>query len=367
MIEKGKISAYQMAIMMHPTITATGILSIPAITAKYAERDMWLSPIWGSFMGFLVVYIAYQLNKLYPNETIIEYSEQILGQVLGKVLGFVYLFFFLHVDGMIVRQYAEFIVGSFMLRTPMILVTGTIVLASALAVRAGVEVVGRLSEILVPITILLLMLIIMLSVPDMEVKNMFPIMEKGITPSIMGSATPHGWFSEFFLISFLLPFLTDREKGMKWGMISVLVVMITLVVTNMATLFLFGGITASLAYPVMSLARYISIADFLEHLESVLMAIWVGGAFIKIAVFYYALVLGTAQWLNLSDYRPVVFPIGYLMVLFAIWSAPNLQELVSFIGTSNVFYLLSIQTVIPLFLLFIAYIRKGNQLKKKEE
>ena len=50
----------------------------------------------------------------------------------------------------------------------------------------------------------------------------------------------------------------------------------------------------------MQVAEYINIADFFEHVESVVMAIWVVGAFIKISAFYYAAALGTAQWLNLS-------------------------------------------------------------------
>ena len=37
-MEKGKISALQMAIMMYPTIVATAILSVPSIIAKYAKN-----------------------------------------------------------------------------------------------------------------------------------------------------------------------------------------------------------------------------------------------------------------------------------------------------------------------------------------
>ncbi len=52
MIEKGKISAAQMAMMMYPTIIATAILLVPAITARHANQDMWLSPLWASLIGF---------------------------------------------------------------------------------------------------------------------------------------------------------------------------------------------------------------------------------------------------------------------------------------------------------------------------
>jgi spore germination protein KB len=145
-------------------------------------------------------------------------------------------------------------------------------------------------------------------------------MENGLISSFRGSVVPQSWFSEFILVSFFFPYLTDKEKGIKWGFISVFSVMFLMILTNLTTLLLFGNMTANLTYPVMVATRYISIADFLEHLESIVMAIWVAGTFVKITVFYYSLVLGTAQWLKLSDYRPIVLPIGFLLILFGIWS-----------------------------------------------
>jgi spore germination protein KB len=358
MIEKGKISAAQMGIMMYLTIIATAILLVPAITARQAKQDMWLSPFWASFIGFLTVYIAVQLHQLYPQKNLIEYSEDILGKFLGKAVGLIFLFFYLHVSGIIIREYGEFIVGSFLLHTPLVFVMGTIILVCSFAVRCGVEVIGRLAEMIVPVVIIMILILLILLIPDMEVANMFPIMEKGMMPSLKGAVIPQGWFTEFFLIAFLLPYVADRNKAKKWGMISVVAVMLTLSFVNIAVLFVLGELTAGFIYPAMSAVRYISIAGFLEHIEAIVAALWVAGVFLKIAVFYYALVLGTAQWLNLSDYRPIIFPVGFLLLLFSIWSASNLMELTHFLGSSSPFYRISIQMGIPLILLFIAKWRK---------
>jgi spore germination protein KB len=364
MIEKGKISAAQMAMMMYPTIIATAILLVPAITARHANQDMWLSPLWASLVGFLTVHIAVRLHQLYPQKTLIEYSGDILGKFLGKAVGLIFLLFYLHITGIIIREYGEFVVGNFLMHTPLVFVMGSMILVCSFAVRGGVEVVGRLAELSVPIVVMFILIIIILLIPDMEAKNMFPIMEKGIMPSLMGALVPQGWFSEFLLIAFLLPYVADQNKGKKWGMISVTAVMLTLSLVNIAILFVLGGITDHFAYPVASAVRYISIADFLEHIEAFLTALWVVGVFLKISVFYYALVLGTAQWLNLSDYRPIVFPMGFLMLLFAVWSAPNLMELTRFLGGSSLFYRFTIQTGLPLLLLFIAKWRKRTNNQK---
>jgi spore germination protein KB len=364
MIEKGKISGSQMAIMMNPAIFATVLLLVPAITAKHARQDMWLSPIWSSLVGFLAVFLAYKLNTLYPQMTLIEYCELILGKVFGKILGAVYLFFYLHITGIIVREYGEFVSGTFLPHTPMLFIFGTMILVCAFAVYGGIEVIGRCSEMIVPVVLLFYLVLFIMLIKDLNIKNMFPILENGITPSLLGSIVPQSWFSEYILITFFLPYLADQEKGLKWGMISVGSVTFFMVLTNFTSLLLFGRLTSVLTYPVMIAARYISIAGFLEHLESIVMAIWVAGTFIKITVFYYSLVLGTAQWLKLSDYRPLVFPFGFLLLIFGVWSAHSLQELSHFLSTTAAFYFLTLQILLPMILLLIAVIRnKMNQSK----
>jgi spore germination protein KB len=363
MIEKGKISSAQMAIMMNPTILATGLLLVPSITSAKAGRDMWLSPILGSFIGFLVVFIAYQLHKHYPKETIIEYSAHIFGRIPGKVIGFLYLFFYLHINGIIIREYGEFITGNFLMQTPTIVIFASMTLVCAFAVRGGLEVIARTAQLFVPIVVLLYLMIVIFLIMELDPTNMLPVFEEGVMPSILGASAPAAWFSEFILIAFMLPYLMDQEKGLKWGNFSVLSVLLLLVLTNLTALFLFGEITADLVYPVMNAGKYVEVAEFFAHLESVIMSIWVLGTFIKISVFYYVLSLGTAQWLNLSEYKAIVLPIGFLLVLFAHWSAPTLTELKSFLGTSAVFYMLSMQAVLPVLLLLIVLLRK--RIKQK--
>ena len=365
-MEKGKISSLQMAIMMYPAIVATAILGVPSITAKYAKADLWLSPILASFIGFVTVYITYKLHKLYPKQTVIQFSEHIIGRFAGKALGFLLLFFYIQVTGEIIRSYTEFIVNSFLVNTPISVIMASMAFLCALTVHGGLETMGRVAQMFIPVFIVPFLISIILLSPDMEFKNIFPILGDGMMPPIKGAIVPGGWFTEFFLISFLLPFLADQKKGMKYGMISVFAVMMTLVAVNLIVLFVLGPATSSKEYPLMNVARYVSIAEFFEHLESAVMAVWVVGAFVKISVFYYATTLGTAQWLNLSDYRPIVWPLGILMLEFGVWSFPNAMETENFDVKTFPLYGLLIQTITPLFLLMIAIARKRKRLGSKK-
>ncbi|MGM7721587.1 GerAB/ArcD/ProY family transporter [Metabacillus sp. Hm71] len=364
MIEKGKISAKQMAIMMYPVIVGTGIISVPAVTAKYAKNDLWVSPIWASLLGFIAVYIAFQLHKLYPRQTIIQYSELIMGRILGKILGFIYLVFYIQMNGGGIRIYGDFVTGAFLTNTPIIVVISTMVLVCTFAVRGGIEVMARTAQFFIPLYVLSTVIIIILLLPELDYKNMLPILEHGLMPSMKGAIAPGGWFAEFILVSFLFPYLTDVEKGGKWGMISVFSVMITFIATNFVILFLFGGNTARYLYPLFAASQYISIADFLEHLESVIMAMWVAGNFIKFSVVFYAIVLCTAQWLNLSDYRPLVFPLGFLTLLFSIWGVPSKMVESEYNFIVFPVYSFFVQILIPLLLFMVAVLRKRNRTKR---
>jgi len=150
---------------------------------------------------------------------------------------------------------------------------------------------------------------------------------------------------------------------LKHSLTNVFAIMITLVMVNLTVLFVLGISTASKVYPLMNVGRYISYADFFENLESVIMAVWIVGAFMKISVFYYAVVLGTAQWLNLSNYKPIIWPIGILLIEFGFWSIPSSMKFFMFEKIVFPPYAIFVQTFLPFLLLLIALVK--NRKKKK--
>src|SRR6476620_1671337 len=153
MIERGRISYLELALIMYGTVAATAILYIPYITAQQANRDLWLSPIWGSLSGFLIVIIIVKLSKLYPRKTLIQYCELILGRTLGKMIAFIYLFFLLHDTAIAFREYGEFVESAFLHKTPIIFVNGSIALSCAIVVHGGIETLGRCATIFLPIVL----------------------------------------------------------------------------------------------------------------------------------------------------------------------------------------------------------------------
>lgn len=363
-MENGKISALQMSMLLYPAIIATAILSVPSYIAQFAGNDLWLSPIIASSAGFLTVFIAVKLHTHYPDKTVIQFSEDILGLIPGKLISLLILLFYIEITGNIARNYSEFIVSSFLIETPQIVVIGSMMFLCAWCVYGGLEVLARSAQFLFPLFVIPFIFSIILLAKDFQIENIQPILENGIMPSIKGAIGPSGWFAEIFLISFLLPFLIDKKKGKTYGMFTVLLVMLTLVTVNLITLFILGVATPNKIYPLMNVIRYAGVGSFFENMEAIVMAVWITGAFVKLSIFYYVTTLGTAQWLNLSSNRSVVWPLGIIMVQFAYWGIPNTMALSRSDMTTFPIYSLITQLMIPLFLLIIATLKnKGKERK----
>jgi len=357
MIEPGKISATQLGKLIFLAITPTAILTAPGITYRLAKQDLWISPVW-AFSGWIAAFLAIRLHRMYPGLNAAQAGERIFGRLPGKILLGVYWIYFLYINGFIVREYGEFVAGALLPNTPLLVVVGSMVFVCAVAVRGGVENVARFADLMLPAFFVLFVLIIGPIIPDLSLENMIPVMGEGILPSLEGSLALQIWFSETILASFLLPFVTDQNRAAKSLTISLAAVVLTLVVSNLATLLLLGNLTGTYTYPFLILARYINLANFFTHLESLFMAIWVLGAFVKICVFYYVTVLTAAQWMNLSDFRPIVFPLGLLLTVFTIWIAPNYQQMIHALATFVIFATMTIFLIVPGLLLAAAWVKE---------
>lgn len=366
MSEKIRISSIQMAVVMYPTVIATGIINLPLLTGYVARKDSWISPIWAALIGIISVILACQLNKKFPEKTFIQYTEDIVGRFLGKIIILFYLFFFLHFNGIVIREYSDFVWGTFFNQTPALLISAIFLLFCAYAVHGGLEVIVRMGQIFFPLFTIPLFLFLFILLISMEPKNILPIMENGILPSFKGSFILSSWFSEMFLISFFLPYLKKRETGLKWGMYTTMAITITMVMVNFVMLLVLGAYSYYALNPFLTAVRYISLGEFFEHVEAGLLAIWILGTFVKVTVLYYIVTRVASGLLNLKDERVLIFPLGFLQLIMCFWVSKSFQELSAFFMNILPSYFFTFLILIPSFLLFISSVKNKMQLSKKK-
>lgn len=360
MLEDGRISNKQ-ATFLIITILSTTILFLPAMIYKEARQDAWISVILVTVFGVAAGFIIASLGTRFPRCTIIQYSGDIVGKPLGKVIGLIYVLFFIYINTFVIREIGELFNTNFMPETPISVFSIGIVFAAAYAIRSGLEVLARMSEIISPFVLVMLLLIVALVYPEIDAKLFFPVLEKGFIPVLKGAYPPALFFAETIIMVMLIPYL-NRPSGAKGSITKAILIIGLFQLMIMATATgVLGGLTADMKFPTLTMARYISLADLIERVEPLIMLIWIGGGFIKVGLFYYCGVLAAAQWLNLREYKALVLPIGVLLTVLSIILWENVEQLTHQIARVIPPYFLAIEVGIPLILLVLSILRgKGG-------
>ncbi len=361
-----KVSSIQMLFLLVTTVTVTGFLFVPSITAKFASRDGWISvAVGGTLFGIIVALVCTKLGLYYPDKSVVEYAPELVGRFGGKLIGLLYIFFFMHTNAIIVREFGDFLVTAFLPETPLLVFNSIVVLVAAYAVYNGMEVLCRMNQFLFPLFIAAFSFIVFLLTENISFDNFLPLMENGVKPVIWGSMVPGAWRGEILLMLMFLPFLNQPREAGKTLITAVFVIGFFLTLTAATSIAVFGPLlTQNMVFPVLELARYVSLGHFLERLEAVVIIVWVAGVAVKVAAFYLAAVLGTAQWLNIKDYRPLVYPVGIFILLYSAALFENSRELVDFLATVFAPYAYFFELIIPLGLLAVALIRKRGGQKQ---
>lgn len=359
MLEKGKVNSSQMFCMVSLFIVGSSTL-LQSITS--AGRDTWLSHIIAMLAGIVYAWVLTAMGRKFPDKTLIEYLQEVFGKPLGKMLGVMYLWYFIHLGALVLRNNGDFFTNMVMPETPLWFFLLTFGLVVAYYVFNGIEVIGRLSELAFPIVICLSFLISLLITLSGHTKysiNLRPFLEHGLTRIFQGAIPIAAFpFQEIILFAMIFPFLNQLEKSRKVTMGAVLFTGCIMLLVLLQGIAIFGEYMAALVFPRYFAVRMISVGQFIERIDPVILTSWILASLVKTGICLYAFVLGTAQLTGMRDYKPIVVPAALLMILLAQILYDNTFEMLNFAVNIYPIYAFPFQILIPLVVLFMALIRK---------
>ncbi|KJS82061.1 MAG: spore gernimation protein [Peptococcaceae bacterium BICA1-8] len=365
MLEDGRITYKQLIYLIFITRITLTFTYLPALTSPPKNQDVWLSGLLSFPIQLLFAVPVYLLWKRFPSQSIIQYSQSIVGKA-GKLIGVLYVWFIIHFTAITLCQFCKFLTTAVAPETPMLFFGISLTLFCAYAARNGVEVMGRMSEIIAPIIMIASITIVVLLAKDMNLEVFTPVLEKGFLPVLHGGFTIAARSVEIIGIAMVLPYLNDRKKAKTVFIFTFLLRLIFFLIITITILAIFGvEEVKNRLFSFFSAVRLVSIGGFLERIESVHMGIWVLGVFIKITFYYYLAVLGMGQLFNLKDYRPLILPVGTIIIPLGILIGPSIVELKEFTSYKIfTWYSLFFMVFIPSILLFIAIFRKKGVRQK---
>ncbi len=367
MLEDGKISSKQYFFIIFSVIESVSIFSVPAPAIALAKQDIWLAMVIAALVDGVVAVVLFYLGLKYFPQSLIQYCDTVLGRLPGKILGGIFIGFFIHAAAITLRIFGDFMVTAVMPETPILFFVITMVIVSAYAVFNGLEVIGRLNELIGMAILLSSVILLILVSNNVEPENLKPLFGTRPTDILLSSLIPGSWFGICIIMGMLLPYHNKPKQTLKAKMGGVVAGTVVMIIYMLVMIGVFGvqGIAAQ-TFPAYSLARMVSVGEFLERTESVMMAIWAAGGFLTVTAMYYSAVLGTAQLLKLKSYKPVIVPIGLLLIFLSVLLFKNHRQLIAFNKEIFPFYALSIEGGLTTLLLVVSLLRHGRRKKSRD-
>lgn len=355
----GRISSVHGSLLVVTAILPWAVLFVPFLAIEVAGHDAWLSAVPATLFGLAVIFLVVVLGRRFPGETLVGIAHRVLGKPLGLLVSAAYAWWFISISALTARGFAELIHTVILPRTPLIVVLGSVVLVTAMNVRGGIEVIARVNQLLIPFVLAFIGVLAVLSIRDLKPENWQPVLENGLPPLLKGAYIAAGFFGEGIVgLMMVLPFLNRPSQAPRAMWLAILAVGLLM----MSTTFWYVGVMGAdlagrLPFSPVEIARFVSIAEFLERMEALTVAFWVLANFAKLSIWYYAAVTAAAEVLGLRDWRPLTWPIGLFIGEFSIHFFRNQTDFFAFIRYSSTPYMVLFEVVLPVILWAVAWAR----------
>ncbi len=306
----------------------------------------------------LMIYLA--LAERFPNMSLAQYAQKLLGVWAGKLLSITYIVFFLILSSLVLRNISDFLGLSVLPQTPAWFINSTFMLVVVYGVYLGIETIARTGEILFTWGMLIIIVILVSLTNQFNFHNFEPILYKGLLRPIKGVYPILGFpIAEFVFFTSILPLVQKQNKrklrkALKLSMI-VLTTSSTILTFYLIAVMGVSEVTRS-PFSVYDMAKYINIEEILVRVEILVAMVWIGTVFMKLVLCVYALTVTTAQVVGLHTYRPLVLPYAFVIVPLSILLYRNIAHTKEVAMGVWTLYSSLQGIIIPLLLLLIAVI-----------
>ena len=333
-------------------------------TGGDAKNDAWIAGIVSSIMFIPMLLIFSRILSIFHGKDLFDILNITLGKVIGNFFAITYIWYAFHLGALVLRNFGEFINTIAMPETPMLVPMLCLGLVSIIAVRLGVEVMGRTTAYFIPLLFFILFVVQLLGIPQLHFNYIKPILANGLAPILKGGFTSFSFpFAESVLFIGIFSSLKTKKSPIKVYFLGMLISTAIIVIVTIRNIAVLGNMLGNFYFPSYEAVSRINIGDFLQRIEATVSIVFIFGVFIKSSICLLVASKGIAKVFNLKDYRSIVLQTGLLMVYFSYIVYDNIIEMQYWAFHVYPYYAFPFQVILPIIIWILAEIkvRKKNK------
>ncbi|WP_206917293.1 GerAB/ArcD/ProY family transporter [Alicyclobacillus suci] len=330
---KVTLSNMQIFIIVIASSMAYGHFVYVHLAILFAGRNAWISLMIGCLIGILIQWIQLKL-AIGQDESVIEHAITVFGKWMGRFVGVIYILFFIIIAALTVKVVEDFMGVIYPTTPPGVFLFAEFVIA-AWVVHSGIEVMGRTMQLLLPLMMLLGVAASLLSTPDKDFTQIYPIFNESLLSIGQGTFVFIAMISELVGFGMIAEHAKHPERLATQSMLLILVLMLMFLAPVTGPVMVFGETVAkNLAFPTYTEIQYIRVSNIIERLDIVGVLLWTIGSFFRIALFLFAAVKGVSQLVGAKKNTTFLIPVTLICVAVSMsFMSSSREELYHFLGT----------------------------------
>ena len=335
---------------------------------KGAKSDIWISILLAIAIACLISIIYASIMKKYPDKNLYEILIEVFGRFIGNVISILYVLYCFYIGALVLSVFILFTSVVGLLNTPVSVIAFCVTVLVIAGLKRGLEVLGRWSEFFTKIIYPIILITVPLMLSMVEAFNLTPVLANGIRPVIEGAFEMVTFpFAEIFTFMLIISVNNIREckNYYKIYLTGILLGGLILFGIHVSAYLCLGEFAYTGSYfPIYSAVSRINIRDILQRIESIIAVIFILAGFVKISIYLLAGCKGVASILKLKDYRLIVTPLSFIVLILSLTTVTSIIELETHIYYYN-FLAILMQIIFPVLILIAVEIKSKLANKGK--
>nr|WP_302058502.1 endospore germination permease [Paenibacillus sp. MZ03-122A] len=358
---KTYISTGQLLILMFHFLTGN---AITINMDSYMQRDTWIIQLVAMILGMVLFRMYCYTAETFPGKPLTTYASELVGHTCGTVMGVLYILFFLFLTGGNLRDETELIRISVLEQTPNLVVAFLMVLCVMYVLWLGFEVLARTGQIMLiaVVTVIFVGNVLLILSDSIHLHELTPVMEHGFKSVLHSAIREHLAFPYAEMICFMMfvPHLEKTSQMARTGYAGIIVGGFVLAESAILNVAVMGtDIAQRSIFPLLSTFGNVQFSEYLQRLDVIVLMTMIVGDFFKIALFFYAAVLGISDIFNLP-YRKTLLFVGIIVLLWSQVQTPSMIEHLSLARLSFIYIHPLFVYIFPLLLFLAALLHRSR-------
>ena len=347
----------QVCFIIIAIIPVIKLFMMNSVVSEYAKNDMWISVLINLLLDLLVFITVLLFYKKYKM-TFIKYLENTFGEKISKIILSFFAVYFIMKSLIPIFEQKGYVSLTLYISTPKITYFLPIFFVSFYLCSQKLMALGRIADLIWPITIIGCLFILFLSIENCDFFAFLPVNYHNTTGIIKGAFYSLNWFGDGLYFLFLIGEFDLQKKDTKKIILSCIFYILLVLLFSFIFYSIFTSIAPRQRYAFTEVSKYSTVINNTGRFDyiGITMILFVT-IFSVILPIYFAVSI-ISEIFNVKTKMLISAVVNLSLLFFTITFNNNFFPIEQFIIKYCSFFYLFMALIVPLFFTLVSLLKR---------